>query len=345
MADAMRAMLDQLMGKDRDKDPSERRKRKWDDEDVCPYFLCNFCPNDLFGNTKSDLGSCGKDHEEALITEFKAEPERVQVRVEKRYLRALQDLIRVVDSRVKRGEERLSLTTDQPAVMAGPYAGELAKKNDSIRALQTEMEKLGEEGMMDEMNECMEKLEVLKSEKEAIELKNKNSGFNADVNAMKMCEICGIWKSENPEDARAKNHFIGKQHIGYGKIRDTIKALEEKHTEFDKKEDKDKGEGDEKKDDRRRDGDRDRRGDRDRERTGDRGKEERPRQRSRSPKRPTTDRDKERDRDRNNRDRGSDRRVSDRDGRRDEKGRDSDRDRGRDKKRSSSKDKERRRRD
>jgi len=304
MAEAMKAMLDQLMGKDRDLDPSERRERKWDDDDICPYFLVNFCPHDLFGNTKSDLGPCSKDHDEKLIEEFRKEPEKIQVRTEKRYLRHLQDLIRVVDNRVKRGEERLNLVSETPN--AGPYAAELNKKNEAIRELQSEMETLGEEGKIDEVNELMEKLEALKTEKEAVELKNKHSGFsNEAASAMKMCEICGIWKSENPEDARAKNHFVGKQHVGYGKIRDTIKEIEEKHVEFDKKPpapEEDKNE------------------DRDKDRRRDRDRPDR-RQRSKSPGK-RSDRDG-RDRERERRGGGDrDRRGGDRD-----RGRDRDRDR------------------
>lgn len=316
----MKAMMDQLMGKDRDLDPSQRRVRKWDDEDVCPYFLCGMCPHDLFSNTKSDLGSCPKDHEPKLAEELKKESERIQIRTERRYLRHLQDLIRVVDNRVKRGEERLNLTSDLPN--AGPYAAELSKKNDSIRSLQTEMETLGEEGKMDEVNELMAKLEDLKREKEVIELKN-NQGQQDQQSAMKMCEICGIWKSENPEDARAKNHFIGKQHVGYGKIRDSIKILEEKHAEFEKKPKPTEEKGEEK------NGENDK-GDRRRDREGDKDRSERrpdrsERRRSRSPRK---DRDSYRDRDKGQdrpRDRDRDRSRSDRD----RSSRDHDRDRRR----------------
>ena len=62
----MRAMLDELMGKDRDKPPASRQNRPahFSDPEICKYYICGFCPHDLFINTKSDLGNCTKVHDD-----------------------------------------------------------------------------------------------------------------------------------------------------------------------------------------------------------------------------------------------------------------------------------------
>jgi len=39
---------------------------RWQADNVCKKFLVKFCPNDLFVNTKSDLGKCTKLHDERL---------------------------------------------------------------------------------------------------------------------------------------------------------------------------------------------------------------------------------------------------------------------------------------
>lgn len=59
MVDAMRAMLDELMGKERNVPLAERTNRRirFTDEDVCKYDLVAMCPNQLFKNTRSDLGA------------------------------------------------------------------------------------------------------------------------------------------------------------------------------------------------------------------------------------------------------------------------------------------------
>ena len=61
-------MLDSLMGANRNAagdDAKPVRRTRWDDDDVCPYSLCGFCPHDLFVNTRSDLLTCQfKYHDE-----------------------------------------------------------------------------------------------------------------------------------------------------------------------------------------------------------------------------------------------------------------------------------------
>ncbi len=84
MVDAQRAMMDQLMGKfigqvpcapalhcqdgfyvfvcagkhrNLSREEQKAKQLKWNDPEVCPWFLQGFCPHELFINTKSDLGS------------------------------------------------------------------------------------------------------------------------------------------------------------------------------------------------------------------------------------------------------------------------------------------------
>ena len=56
--DGIRQMLDELMGKDRDLSIKEKygQKKHFSDDEVCKFYLLDFCPHDLFPNTKSDLG-------------------------------------------------------------------------------------------------------------------------------------------------------------------------------------------------------------------------------------------------------------------------------------------------
>jgi len=287
--DSTRALLDQLMGKDRNMEPEKRRVRKWDDPDVCEYFLCGFCAHDLFTNTKSDLGPCEKDHDEGCQEAFRKESFATQCRLERKFIRHLQDQIRAVDLRVRRGKERHESRSERdPAPTGtpiGPYAAEINLKTDMIKKMQREAEKLGEDGKIDKLNDLMSKLEALKKEKDALEIKNNASTtpYNLDAQGqtpMTICEICGVWKSDNPEDARAKNHISGKQHLGYELIKNKLKELEEKEGV---------GFGDFPKDDRERTKSRDRR-ERDRDRSSDRDR------RSRSGRSRRTSRSRSRDR-------------------------------------------------
>lgn len=57
MASDMAAMLDELMGRDRNLLPSEAKEYHFYDDDVCKYYLVGLCPHDLFVNTKNHLGT------------------------------------------------------------------------------------------------------------------------------------------------------------------------------------------------------------------------------------------------------------------------------------------------
>jgi hypothetical protein len=57
MASEAAALLDQLMGRGRNAGAGESvKKEHWSDPEVCKWFLCGFCPSNLFVNTRSDIG-------------------------------------------------------------------------------------------------------------------------------------------------------------------------------------------------------------------------------------------------------------------------------------------------
>lgn len=39
-----------------EEEKKEYKEIKWDDKEVCPFYMVRFCPHDLFVNTRSDLG-------------------------------------------------------------------------------------------------------------------------------------------------------------------------------------------------------------------------------------------------------------------------------------------------
>ena len=71
MAMSAAQLLDELMGRDRNLAPSDHREEKrWDDADVCKYALVEFCPHELFTNTRADLGACHKVHDVEMAREL-----------------------------------------------------------------------------------------------------------------------------------------------------------------------------------------------------------------------------------------------------------------------------------
>ena len=53
-----------------------------------------------------------------------------------------------------------------------------------------------------------------------------------DVNKkLRVCDVCGSFLSILDSDKRLADHFMGKQHIGYQLMRDTIEAIKTRRDE------------------------------------------------------------------------------------------------------------------
>ncbi|KAK6145662.1 hypothetical protein DH2020_022482 [Rehmannia glutinosa] len=307
--DAQRALLDELMGSARNLTEEERkghREIKWDDKDVCGCYMVRFCPHDLFVNTRSDLGN-------ALIP----------------FLHKVSDL----DRRVRRGRERLAQDVEvpPPPPISAEKAEQLSVLEEKIKNLLEQVESLGEAGKVDEAEALMRKVEMLNIEKTVLTQQPQQDKLLmvAQEKKMALCEICGSFLVANDAAERTQSHVTGKQHMGYGMVRDFLaehkeakeKAREEERLAREKEaEERKKMREKESESKRRRSGSADR--DRYRERDYDR---ERDRYR---------DRDHERSRERNGRGSREGGRGSDRKNSSSINGRESSRDRYRDRSRS-----------
>jgi hypothetical protein len=138
MVDATRALLDELMGKDRDKVPSERKHNEvhFSDPEICKFYLCGFCPHDLFINTKSDLGPCPKIHDDYCKQQFQDLKNKDAYPYERDFFRFLQRLIDDLDRKIRRGHERL---TNQEESSGSSMSSE---KMERINTITTKLQEL-----------------------------------------------------------------------------------------------------------------------------------------------------------------------------------------------------------
>eukprot|EP01084_Bolivina_argentea_P082076 148617_1 len=243
--EAQRELLDALMGKgrNRSKEDAPLKQQHWDDSDVCPYFLCAFCPNDLFVNTKSDLGQCEFYHVEELKEEYNKQPRRVQRKIEKKLLQYLYELVSDVDRRIRRGKERIALNA--PSTQPNPIIEqqiEQKKKSISLRCAQldAEINKLKEhieilcnQGKIDDAEAMLSQVEQLEQDKDNLQNMDVNhvgiKDPRSDKNRFQICEICGVFQAVDDAEDRIARHFEGKQHKGFAIIREKIKELEGLH--------------------------------------------------------------------------------------------------------------------
>ncbi|XP_026523165.1 luc7-like protein 3 isoform X4 [Notechis scutatus] len=324
-------LLDELMGRDRNLAPDEKRSNvRWDHESVCKYYLCGFCPAELFTNTRSDLGPCEKIHDENLRKQYEKSSRFMKVGYEREFLRYLQSLLAEVERRIRRGHARLALSqTQQSSGAAGP-TGKNEEKiqvlTDKIDVLLQQIEELGSEGKVEEAQGMMKLVEQLKEERELLRSTTSTiESFAAQEKQMEVCEVCGAFLIVGDAQSRVDDHLMGKQHMGYAKIKATVEELKEKlrkRTEEPERDDRLKKEKLEREE---------------REREREREEKERKRRREEEEK----EKERARDRERRKRSRSRSRHSSRTSDRRASRSRDHKRSRSKDRRRSRSRDRRR----
>ncbi|KAL3176030.1 hypothetical protein MRX96_010738 [Rhipicephalus microplus] len=162
-------LLDELMGRDRNLAPTEKKNTcNWEDPDVCKHFLAKFCPNDLFVNTKADLGPCNKVHDDRLKREYEASPRYRQEGYEDSFLQFCQSMLSDVEKRIRRARQRLHLSNQEGGVVikmkepAAPTDERVIVLNERIQGLLQQVEQLGCEGKVEEAQGIMKLCDQLK---------------------------------------------------------------------------------------------------------------------------------------------------------------------------------------
>ncbi|CAN6476743.1 unnamed protein product [Victoria cruziana] len=239
--DAQRALLDELMGAARNLTEEEKkgfREVCWDDREVCGSYMVRFCPHDLFFNTKSDLGPCPKIHDPKLKESFEKSPRHDMYvpRFEAELAQFCEKLVLDLDRKVRRGRERLAQEVEAPPPPPIPpeKSEQLALLEDKIKKLLEQVETLGEAGKVDEAEALMRKVDMLNAEKTLLTQSTDKSLSLTQEKKMALCEICGSFLVANDAAERTQSHITGKQHMGYGMIREFIteyKAAKEKARE------------------------------------------------------------------------------------------------------------------
>ncbi|XP_044468390.1 luc7-like protein 3 [Mangifera indica] len=229
--DAQRALLDELMGAARNLTEEEKKgykEVKWDDKEVCAFYMVRFCPHDLFVNTRSDLGPCPRIHDPKLKESFERSTrhDTYVPKFEAELAQFCEKLVMDLDRRVRRGRERLAQEVEPvpPAPVPEEKSEQLSMLQEKIKNLLEQVEALGEAGKVDEAEALMRKVELLNIEKTALTQHPQNEKLlmMAQEKKMALCEICGSFLVANDAAERTQSHITGKQHIGYGMVRDFI---------------------------------------------------------------------------------------------------------------------------
>ncbi|KAF7457047.1 Luc7-related protein [Cryptosporidium felis] len=194
------------------------------DDDVCKFYLCGLCPHELFENTKYYMGPCKNIHSEVLREKYFAEREKKwsSYKYERDSLRVFQGMVDDCNKKIERNRVRAELS------------GRSKLEDENIRALDIEIKEimkeiddLGASGDIDGSLKRMEDLTRLNQQKMKISATKEDVENGMYRQKLHPCEICAAFLSETDNDQRLNDHFKGKIHAGYLKIRKHAKDLKE----------------------------------------------------------------------------------------------------------------------
>lgn len=196
------------------------------DPKICRSFLCGICPHDLFVNTKQDLGPCPRIHSDALRGDFQRENAKKRFGFEFDYEKDLSRYVEDCQKRIDAAYRRLDKTVDE-VNRTEELLQAMSELDKSVAAAMEEIETLGELGFVVRAIEEYAKLSILRHERNSREeeLKVIADSGSASQQKLQVCEVCGAYLSKLDNDRRLADHFGGKMHMGYARMRDELKRV------------------------------------------------------------------------------------------------------------------------
>ncbi|KAG5337639.1 LC7L3 protein, partial [Acromyrmex heyeri] len=238
-AAAAAALLDELMGRNRNVLPNEKPKElNWEDPEFCKLYLVKFCPHDLFVNTRADLGACPKVHDDEARELFEKAPHSYRKQqYEDEFIRYCQSMLNEVERKIIKGKQRLALIgrTEAPTLTPAQTQRneeQIALLTEKINKLVEEAEQSGIQGNVEQAQGLMRLCDQLKEERETLRKSNDNSHYNqtaelaaAQEKQMEVCDVCGAFLIVGDAQQRIDDHLMGKQHVGYARLKSALQEI------------------------------------------------------------------------------------------------------------------------
>ncbi|WFD27463.1 splicing factor [Malassezia nana] len=141
-----------------------------------------------------------------------------------------------MDRKISANRRRLEQTPEEMERFNAMMRG-INEIEEAITAATSEMESLGEQGRVEESLKELEKVDALKAERaekeKELQTLQENSGASGHQK-LRVCDVCGAYLSILDSDRRLADHFSGKMHMGYQRLRDLLAEMQtEKKTQPD----------------------------------------------------------------------------------------------------------------
>ncbi|KAK3915301.1 Luc7-like protein 3, partial [Frankliniella fusca] len=235
---AAAALLDELMGRNRNAIGDKPKDLNWEDPEFCKMYMVKFCPHDLFVNTRADLGACPRLHDDEAKNQFEKSTSYKKQQYEDDFVRFCQGMVSEVERKISKGKSRLALIGKADTASLTPAqtqrnTEQINLLSEKINNLVNEAEQMGIQGKVEEAQGLMKLCDKLKEEREQLRKQNDNSHWQqtADLAAaqekqMEVCDVCGAFLIVGDAQSRIDDHLMGKQHMGYARLRQAIDEIQ-----------------------------------------------------------------------------------------------------------------------
>ncbi|XP_047105702.1 putative RNA-binding protein Luc7-like 2 isoform X2 [Schistocerca piceifrons] len=175
-----------------------------------------------------DLGECPKIHDLALRADYEKASKTKDYFYDIDAMEHLQTFIADCDRRTELAKQRLAETQEELSAEVAAKANKVHELAEQIGKKLARAEQLGAEGLVEDSMKLMEEIEDLRKKKSAAESEYRNSmpASSYQQQKLRVCEVCSAYLGIHDNDRRLADHFGGKLHLGFIKIREKLAELE-----------------------------------------------------------------------------------------------------------------------
>lgn len=195
---------------------------------ICRSFLCGKCPYDLLDNTKENLGRCPKMHLEKFKLVYETLPAAEQEKYLRQYMEDLKYFVDSCDRRVAVAEQRLDYS-EQDKMLLEDMARKVEEFDSVISITFKEYRALGND--ISRRIDLAEQLQNLMMEKDKVSRNYSTTLERLNTTGeqrLQVCKICGAYMLKNDTDGRLVDHYMGKIHLAYSEMRNSLNLLKNK---------------------------------------------------------------------------------------------------------------------
>merc|ERR1719443_936237 len=177
---------------------------------------------------RMDLGECPKVHDLALRADYEAAAKDKDYFYDVDAGEHLKSFIEDCDRRTELAKKRLAETQEELSAEVTSKAEKVHALAEAIGKKLAQAEQAGAEGKVDESIKLMEEVEQTRKKKADAEQEYRNSmpASSYQQQKLRVCEVCSAYLGIHDNDRRLADHFGGKLHLGFIKIREDLAKLE-----------------------------------------------------------------------------------------------------------------------